>query len=279
MKWNVLLGVVIGLIVAVFLFLFTFALLPSAEPALPPGMFSLMKDIVGPVAAGFGGAIAGAFASYFIQSAAENRKKLEQECVNYSAAIGILISKINELGSIKKAMIVPCQDEQLRFFTIRTVPKGDVSKAQAAPLINDLLIRYGLSELFVELGVAEEYYLSMIWSVNHCGDYIARYRDEQRKHTLGKQREISLSTLKEIHGVSGILQLYSFVEGFILALDEAIAAMINVMERVQKELAPKLRIQGAMLLNASVPDNEVLKRTPEPFYKNSEELAAMLDDF
>lgn len=266
MKWNVLLGVSIGFISAVFILLFAFAFMPSTEPALPPGMFLFLKDILGPVGAGFGGAIAGAYAAYSFQSEKESKKEKERKALDYSVALNILNSKRNDLASIKEKLIFPHRNKPFRFLSILTTNKGKAVDGDALILLAPLLISAGLYKLLLSLSQAEERYKVALWNLDGFIDLKHSLEMQRREHSLSKREKYNLAELKTIYGVSRIVALYNSTEEFIRGLDVAIQGLIDVIGSLQGDLASQLRKEqpGVELLVLEIDDSEVLKATPAP---------------
>lgn len=238
---------------------------------------SLLKDVGGPITAAFGATIAGAFISYRIQGESVRREELRQEARAYNSAISILSLKLNEIVSYKKAMVVPYQNDPLRFITMPSPAIGEPKRERAGQLVSELILEYGSYDLLSDLNVAEEYYLSLMDSLRLRFDMVGRHRDRMEGDVAGAGRRIILEDIVRINGVGATIRLYAFSEGLIEVMDDAISKLSKVILDLSAMGAGNLRGRGGKIILINDLSDPILTRTCAPHFKDVEHLAKVID--
>ncbi|GLO54787.1 hypothetical protein PPUJ20066_08230 [Pseudomonas putida] len=271
-------GMSVGLVCAVFLAMVLLSVFPAAEPMLPFRLYDFLKDIGGPVAAGFGGAITGAVVTYLIQSQVEKSKEKVGDVSGYNKGVAILISKYREVASIKKDAVTPYQNGHLRFLTIPSIPEMPLQTERSTDFLNELMIKSSMGELLSSLMVAEQKYIAVMMSISERNRTFLMFRDEfdavmsKRK---GRQR-VGLKELVDIHGYTKLLRLYELSEMVVTSIDDTLSSLDVVLNELQNNLAPRFNHEGLRLLGY-LNDGRALELTSAPFYKDTDELAAAMD--
>lgn len=283
-------GVILGIVGSVFLSLTILSFFPTVEPILPTRTYEFIKDILGPVAAGFGGAIAGVLTSHHIQTKAEARKAeaealsaertAEAEKVSdYNKGIGILISKYRDIAAIKTQVVMTSKDDQLRFLTMPISQDIPENQLRASDHLGKLLIEQGMGEMLSKLMVLEQKYIAAIYSVRERNRTILPYRTEFDAALPRDQfrRNAGISDVIWIHGCTRLLRLYSFSEGFISLIDDTLVSFDNVLTELKITFPGKFKFPDLNVIDYQ--NNGIaLEPTPPPFYKTVDELAFAIGD-
>ncbi|WP_312571390.1 hypothetical protein [Stutzerimonas balearica] len=267
-----IIGMLAGVVLSFFLLTALLVIFTDSNPALPPNFFTFLKDVIGPVAAGFGGAIAGAASSYYMQQHSEANKETKKRELDYNSGLSVIAAKINDLASTKAALIIPYQHNRLRFIEIPALPAGEPISASAEQCLGHILITLGKAQLMMKLNLAEQRYRASVWNLAERSRYIQRYREDADKHASGNRRTITLLEISEITGLSRLIRLYNFTEQMIAVLDEAIISLKEIMLEIQKECSPLLKKEGCKIILLTPEENESLERTPPPFFENADQI-------
>lgn len=266
-----------GFVVTIFLFLGLLAVFPESTSPIPSVVHNIFKDILGPVAAGFGGALLGAFSTYAIQSNTERRKEKISFIKSYNEGLTILTMKYKDLWSIKQQVIVPCQNEPLRFMRMPRFQEYLSSDDRAIDALSQIIINAGMGDLLSKLLVAEKKYTAALASFGERNDLLLQYvaeLDGYYAKTKGRQRP-TLADLVLIHSHTRILRLYDFSEGVIRNLDDAIASLYHIINHLRTTLPAKIEFEKYPLIDVKV---EVSEKTPPPHYLNLDALSSALDE-
>lgn len=283
MRWMFGFGIIFGLAASVFTVIFALAFYPSAEQILPSKTYEFLKDILGPVAAGFGGAIAGAvmgaFANARVQEKFEHNKSAIAQITSYNMGLIILTSMYRELATLKKDLVIPIKDEPLRFILMPITHELKISSDRATDALSILLSTLGLAEPLSDLMLAEQSYAAAMGSLIERNRIVPEYRekfDNAMSKKAGRQRT-GLKELVEIHGHTSILRLYNFSEATISGLDNSLVKLHGVMARLDAELAPLIKYKNHKLLKLAN-SGLYLNPTPPPKYANADELSIAMSE-
>ncbi|MEH6415538.1 hypothetical protein [Pseudomonas sp. CGJS7] len=283
MKWMFGFGVIFGLAASIFSILLALAFYPSAEPMLPSRTYDFFKDILGPVAAGFGGAIAGAImgaiANARVQEKFENNKTAIIQITNYNLGITILVSMYRELATLKKDLVLPVKDSPLRFLLMPITHELNVSTDRATTSLNTLLFTHGLSDLQSKLMITEQRYIATMKSLIERNRIVPEYREKFDAAVSKKQgrQKAGFKEIVEIHGHTALLRLYNFSEATISSLDQSLISLHNVIMRLDSELAPLVKYKEHKILGYTN-SKEYLEPTPPPKYSSADDLSRAMSE-
>ncbi|WP_338487578.1 hypothetical protein VRB78_16350 [Pseudomonas trivialis] len=281
MRWMFGFGIIFGLAASVFSMIFALAFYPSAEQILPSKTYEFFKDILGPVAAGFGGAIAGAvmgaIANARMQEKFEHNKAAIAQITSYNMGLIILTSMYRELATLKKDLVIPVKDEPLRFILMPITHEINISSDRATDAMRILISTLGLAELLSDLMLAEQSYVAAMGSLIERNRMVLEYRekfDNAMSKKPGRQKA-GLKELVEIHGHTSILRLYNYSEATISGLDRSLVRLHDVMVRLDAELAPLVKYKGHILLGLKNSGTYLIP-APSPRYASAEELSVAI---
>jgi hypothetical protein len=185
-----------GILIGVFSMFFLFAGLVSYSQDLAmlttAPVVALLKDVMGPVAAGFGGALAGAYGAYFLQKNSETDKQLREDASAVYKAQMQFMQKINDLISIKKNNIFPYKDSKLRFLEIPALPEIAGVPDRVSDRLIDVLIAKKNSDIVNDIFLADARYYACFANFSNRSQMLFRYRELLENSKYGKQRELSL---------------------------------------------------------------------------------------
>ena len=118
-RWNDFgVGLLSGIFISFQFALWGFAFYPPFSNSVDQALVAYLKDVLGPVFTGLGGAGLGALAAYKFQQSNEAEKEFK-ETLNVLRLVKMqLVTKLSELASIKKTSILPYADDKVRFVHI-----------------------------------------------------------------------------------------------------------------------------------------------------------------
>lgn len=271
-----LVGSIIGFVATIFLVFVLLSVFSESTSPVPSVVYAIFKDILGPVAAGFGGALLGAFATYAMQSNVERRKEKISAVNAYNKGMTVLLVKYKDLWTLKQQVIVPCQDLPLRFLRIPRFQEFLPNSESATDSLNQIIISAGIGDLLSKLMIAEKKYIAALASFRERNDMVLQYMTELDTHfskTKGRQTP-SLSDLVEIHSHTRLLRLYDFSESVIRNLDDAITYLHDLIVKLGEKLPSQIKFQKNPLIEINL---EKPEQTPMPHYRTIDELSAALE--
>ncbi|EIK71860.1 hypothetical protein PseBG33_2876 [Pseudomonas synxantha BG33R] len=269
-------GVTVGIVVSIFSFFSLLSAFPETYSPFPTSVSSIFKDILGPVAAGFGGALLGAFATYGIQSHAERRKEKIAAINAYNKGVSILSMKYNDLWVLKHQLVTPHQDKELRFMHIPRTQGLFPNAENAADALNQIFIKEGMGDLLTKMLIAEKKYAAIHSSFQERNDMVqpfAKQLDTYLAKTRGRQSP-TLGELVGIHSHTSLLRLYEYSEQLIMTLDDALLYLHTLSVRLVSELPMKIHFENNPIIMFKT---EQPHTTPAPFYKDLNDLSAALE--
>lgn len=272
---NVILfgGAAIGSVITILLFMGVLSFFSEAEDLVNPNIYSFFKDIVGPIAAGFGGAIAGALTTYKVTSESQVKSDGLMEARNYNRGINILVSKLNELASIKRSIIIPHEDDVLRFTTIPALAIMDKDRGRAETWLTEILITLESYEVIQKMVLAEEFYDSLRSALGERNRMVERYGDQFDRSAAHLESRLSLNDLVLIHGIGSTIKLYSYTEQLISMLDDSITHIAAAIDLVGDTCVEKIKGRGVKILKYKLDENDlVYAKTKPPYFKSPQHL-------
>lgn len=272
MNLQLALGAFAGAILTIFVVMAGLAFLEPGEYGVPAPLYNLLKDIVGPVAAGFGGAISGAFVSYRYQQDNERRQTLREEGKSYNRAMGLLAYKLNDIASIKTSAILPYENHSLRFIIIPAMPHSQAREERATDTLSDILIGRGEEDLLPLVFEAEEMYHSARESFFQRVQLISEMREKTEAAEEGSGRLISLEIMVSIHGAGATIRMYRLTEQVIVAIDDSIDQLINALEILGQRCGSKLKRDGLATIAYSRDENDAYRRVSPPYFASVDQL-------
>ncbi|EPJ7517523.1 hypothetical protein MC833_000171 [Pseudomonas aeruginosa] len=283
-----LVGMLIGGAATFFSILFLFSFSPDIERSINPSMLSLLKDIVGPVAAGFGGAIAGAYAAYFLsrsealrvkaeKEAEENRLREIQEVQEINVALVNLMAKLNDIWTIKVSYFDPWADNPLRFLLIppftmpvkvpERLPNSTVAKVACL----------GLKDATNILYKADEGYYSILDNLLVRGGALKEIRDLLSERARTNGGTLSLQDYKVFAGAGRLVALYINTEGLIKLIRDISNDLIGSISALSDMAICKYKGLGVPIITHNVISDSKFEM-PAPYYTSVEDLKSELEE-
>lgn len=258
---------VMGFLIGAFLIFFTslaiLAFAPDISQMISPVLVSVLKDLGGPVAAGFGGAIAGAICSYVFQKRSEKEKETKADLSTIHKTWVRLMMQLNELYSIKKHNIYPALSHPMRFIEISKLPSkaGQVDRIDAR--IIDIALSVKDARAIDVLYLAEARYFACFENFMNRNEVLEEYRVTLKSAGLGRAGGHTIDELKEAVGVGLLVALHVMTEQMIEVLDQSLKTLTEAQEVVTQLVNKKYKGEGVLSLKMDMKkDEEYLMTSP-----------------
>lgn len=272
--WNIgmifplVMGVIIGGCVVFFLFLAIFAYSPEISQIINPLVVAVLKDVAGPVAAGFGGAISGAACSYMFQQKIERDKEVKSNFTVVHRAVIHLSQQLNDLFSVKKYIIYPSRESQIRFLDISKIPSNPAVAERVDPSLIDVVLSLGDASTIDTIYLAEARYRACFENFANRNVSLDEYRASLKRSDFGKRTELTLCEIYSVVGEGQLIALHIMTEEMIEVLDEALQTLSQSLELLSNILKVKYKGSGLSVLSMSfAKDDEYLKKLPPPYFE------------
>lgn len=267
MFFPLVMGFLIGAISIFFLSLGILAFASDISQMISPVVVAVLKDVGGPVAAGFGGAIAGAVCSYFFQKRTEKEKENKADISTIHKTWVRLMMQLNELYSIKKYNIFPSLDHAARFIDISKLPSNAGVVDRVDPRIIDIALSVKDASAIDILYLADARYRACFENFTNRNEGLDEYRATLKNAGLGRVGGHSLDELKEAVGVGQLVAIHVMTEQMIEILDETLNTLKSAMDVVSELVNKKYKGQGVISLKMDMKkDNEYLRVSPAPHF-------------
>lgn len=262
---------VMGFLIGAFsIFLISLAILAFASDIsqiISPVVIAVLKDVGGPVAAGFGGAIAGAVCSYIFQKRTETEKENKADISTIHKTWVRLMMQLNELYSIKKYNIFPSLDHAARFLDISKLPSNAGVVDRVDPRIIDIALSVKDASAIDILYLADARYRACFENFTNRNEGLDEYRVTLKSAGLGRVGGHSLDEVKEAVGVGQLIAIHVMTEQMIEILDETLNTLKSAMAVVTELVNKKYKGQGVLSLKKDMKkDNEYLTASPAPHF-------------
>ncbi|MBK3461623.1 hypothetical protein [Pseudomonas haemolytica] len=279
MFFSLVMGLLLGAFLTFFFFLSLFAFSPDLAQLINPLVVAVLKDVGGPVAAGFGGAIAGAVCSYLFQQRNEREKEAKAEISAAHKTCVRLSVQLNDLFSIKKHNIYPSLDHQARFLDISKIPSNPSVTDQVDPRIIDFAVSLKNAEAIDTIYLAESRYRACFENFRNRNLGLDEYRATSKAAGYGRGGSHTLKQLNRIVGQGQLVALHIMTESMIEVLDEAIQTLRNAIELVADMVDKKYKGTGVLNLKMKLQENEQYLAVTAPPYFDAEKLKVYLAQF
>lgn len=265
--WGyIVIGVVAGLLIAFLLLMILFSFSPLIAQLLDPIVISFLKDVVGPVSAGFGGAVAGAYAAYYLQRKAQLQKEGSDSARALYMAKFLYIEKMNELLSIKQQSFLPHFDHKARFCIIGQLPDREMSAQPVDHNLIELLVAQGAGKAVSDVFLAEKRYIACFANFKARNVMITSYREVANTVPLDENLVVSFDQICRAVDPGMIIALYEFTEGLLKNVDDAVESIRDALRGVGEALDRQMKNKGLPNVEIEFPDIDLIKRAPPPFF-------------
>ncbi|EPJ82409.1 hypothetical protein [Pseudomonas sp. CFT9] len=267
MFFPMVMGFLVGAFSIFFLSLAILAFASDLSQMISPVVIAVLKDVGGPVAAGFGGAIAGAVCSYIFQKRTEKEKENKADISTIHKTWVRLMMQMNELYSIKKYNIFPSLGHAARFIDISKLPSNAGVIDRVDPRIIDIALSVKDARAIDILYLADARYRACFENFANRNEGLDEYRATLKSAGLGRAGGHSLDELKDAVGLGQLVAIHVMTEQTIEILDETLSTLRSAMDIITVLVNKKYKGQGVLSLKMDIKkDNEYLMTSPAPHF-------------
>ncbi|QZX85370.1 hypothetical protein [Metapseudomonas otitidis] len=276
MRLGIIIGIILGAVSTIFIFLAFFSFYDVGKKLMSADNIAFFKDIIGPLAAGLGGAAAGAVMSVYAQKINEKDKELDKLVLDYNSGVTNLLSQLNEMYTFREIAIVPFQNDFMRFISIPALPLGGESRANSQAMLNPVLLELDCADLLNEVAMCEARYLACLQNLKQRDRL---YEECRQKIADDESLFVSLFDLKNQLGPKRLKNLYVATEGYIKVLDESIFKHQELLKRLSGEAIPRLKAKrpDRPLIKTDIMEGANLDPLSPPVFASAAELMAAVD--
>jgi len=238
-----------------------------------PSNLSILKDVITPLAASFGGAIAGALAAFKLQNDREESKREEDEINALNNSLLALEAQLDDLSSIKQT-ILDVAEEPLRFLEIRPIASVEHVAERIDLRMVSGLARLKEVELIQESRLAERRYINVINTLKLRDSIIVQQHNLLAKAGINTFDSYSLKNIYKILGPNNLAIAYETTEEYINLLDDALLSIKNAITKINSvfDIHYKDKNYGKLAIKFPKEAEKVLSKTPSPIIKSAREL-------
>ncbi|MGZ2925928.1 hypothetical protein ABC668_03600 [Pseudomonas aeruginosa] len=230
--------VVIGLVIgAVLGFFMTFGFLSFSEnidALVGKSAYSLFKEVFAPMAAGFGGAVAGAYSSYYLALNESRKRQMEMDAELVNTSVYLLLVKLNEIVGIRKQGFLPYDKDPIRFLKIPVFSSGGFVQPPVDVRIITVLGKVGLGDISEKLYLADNGYASCLHCLELRNKKFLEVRELAERAGVLNGRSVRLDEYVETVGVPRLLGLYRVTEDLIEFLNKVVDDLETVLRAIEK---------------------------------------------
>lgn len=265
--WGyIVIGVVAGLFAALFLILLLFSFSPAVAQLVDPVLISFLKDVVGPVSAGFGGAVAGAYAAYWLQRKEQLKREDRHSARILCMAKYLCIDKINELLSIRRSAFEPYLDHQARFAFIGYLPDRSEPLQPVSHDLIELLVFSGASTVINDVFLADKRYASCFVNFKSRNAMFKSFGDVASTVPLDHNLAVDFSEICKVVDTSLIVGLYEYTEDLLKSVDDAVEKLILALSGIGETLDKKINDKGLPSVGFDFQAKDLLSPLPPPYF-------------
>lgn len=267
MFFPLVMGALVGAFLTFFIFLAIFSVDPNMSQLISPTIISVLKDVGGPVAAGFGGAIAGALCSYVFQRKIEREKEFKADVSAIHKTSVHFMMQLNDLFTIKKNGIYPSVTDPARFLNMSKIPSNPNVSDRIDPRIIDIAMSVNDAAAIDILYLADSMYRACFENIINRNSCIDEFRADVVSSGLGRKGEHSIRDLVDTLGEGQLISLYLMTEQMIDVLDESLGLLHKAMGLVNELVDKKYKGLEVLRLKLEIDENkEYLSKTPPPYF-------------
>lgn len=276
-KWNDFgVGLLLGIFIAFQLALCAFAFYPPFTNVVDLTLVAYLKDVLGPVVTGFGGAGLGALAAYKFQQKTEADREFK-ETLNILRLVKMqIVTKLSELVSIKKTSILEHADDKVRFIHIGPLPEAAAIKDRVDSRILNVLADAGAAKAIEQVLLGDQRYFACFDNFKERNKALYEYRDKVNSLGLASGIACSFGEIARAVEPGRIISLYICTENLLLVLDEGIKSLGDALDLVGSALDDKFKAKGAKNIKFSRSEGSAFERLPKSKF-SLEELEGYLE--
>ncbi|WP_143493928.1 MULTISPECIES: hypothetical protein [unclassified Pseudomonas] len=263
---HVFIGVGLGLFLALQFSLFLISFSPDIALLLDTNSIAFLKDVVGPVSSGFGGAIAGAYAAFWFQGHNERNKEAREGYRALSMTKLDYLRRIQYLVAIKKNSIERFKAHEFRFLAIQTLPDTPrVAGVIGLEIIDYLLAEKAKTAVDMVLNANHNYQALFENIKGRNGTYLS-YRDILNSSRLGHDLVVDFPAIVSVIEPARLISVYNTTENVLTNFDFVIQYLHDAMIEIGKVLDGPFKAKGFPVIDFGVVEEGGLERLPPPVH-------------
>ncbi|MFV3403266.1 hypothetical protein ACNFIC_04835 [Pseudomonas sp. NY15463] len=264
-RWNDFgVGLLSGIFISFQFALWGFAFYPPFSNSVDQALVAYLKDVLGPVFTGLGGAGLGALAAYKFQQSNEAEKEFK-ETLNVLRLVKMqLVTKLTELASVKKTSILPYADDKVRFVHIGPLPESAGIQERVDSRILNVLADAGAADAIQEILLSDQRYFACFENFKERNKALYQFRNKLDTLALASEQEFPFGVLVRALEPGRVIALYMCTENLLLVLDEAIESINSALELVGSALDEKFAAKGAKSMKFTKGSSEAFEKLPAP---------------
>jgi hypothetical protein len=268
-------GALVGGLSVFYLFLFVAAYAQGLASLINPSLISVLKDVVGPVSAGFGGAVAGAFCAYMLQQNNESIKERRADIAVVQKTFFQLANKLSELLSLKGRNVWKYSDHEFRFSMIPALPGNAGRPESLDPRVLGVMVGQDSIDLLGLLYRTESSYWACFENISIRNIFLGEIKESMEKSKFSKGAGVH--EIVKVVGIDKVLGFYDVSEHNIESLDAAILTLIEALAKVKYFIKITYREINVERMNISFGELEAFgEKMPKPKHDRAS-LKAMLE--
>lgn len=201
---------------------------------VPKSGLSVLKDMVLPIFASFGGAISGAYIAFRLQAEKESSKTKEQNLSYVNRTIFTLHMQLTDLMVVKEQLIIPHKDNPLRFLMIPPLAANDQLSEKINMNFAQTLIDNDKPQLVQEILIAEKKYFNLMHILKERNILKIKIDTMLDENGFEHNTSFRLSKVQQIIGPQNIACIYDLTENFIKVLDNTVVFMDETINELAK---------------------------------------------
>ncbi|MFT4455263.1 hypothetical protein [Pseudomonas sp. RTCS2] len=245
MGFPFLIGLLLGGLSVFYVFLAVAAFSQEFALLINASVVAVLKDVVGPVSAGFGGAIAGAYSAYYLQRKNEEHKERRVDHLVVHGAAVQLSEMLKDLLALKKFNICPFMNSNLRFLGIPKSPISTTIVGVVEPKVIDVLLSRGSGAALSAVLMAASSYRVCCQNLSSRNKELDDYNALMQKAGLSLRTDLTICDILPAVGAGRLLGLYDLCEDALVRLDEAIANLQGAIESLSEVVESQFRKEGS----------------------------------
>ncbi|CAG8866720.1 hypothetical protein [Pseudomonas fluorescens] len=267
MRFFFLMGVLIGTLIMFYALLGVVAYSQEISGLFDPLMISVLKDVVGPVSAGFGGAIAGAYGAYFLQQKNESEKESRVDASALHKSIILFGEMLNELLTTKKYCIFPYKDNEIRFLEIPKISPSPGVQEQLDTRLIDIFIAMNLAEQLTVIKLAASRYKACFENFSNRNQMLDEYRALLNASGFQKDIGVSLDDIASVVYPGRLIAMCSMTEQTLEVLDESIQSLKSATDILADAFESKFKGSGTRGVRMDFSESDLyMAPVPKPYF-------------
>jgi hypothetical protein len=197
--------------------------------AVPKSGLSVLKDMILPIFASFGGAISGAYIAFRLQSETEKKKRLEENLSYVNRTIFTLHMQLTDLLNTKEQIILPHQENPFRFLMIYPMANDDQVCEKVSMDFAQVLIDNQKPQLVQDILIAEKQYFNLIYLFQKRNTLKEEIDALLADNGFGHGSDFRLGEVFKIIGSQRLASIYDLTEKYIDLLDGSVLYINNTI--------------------------------------------------